>query len=153
YAKEIPISDVDGTGQSGSGDVFTVRSTALALYDILTGMISNQDTLDRLALQIAQDLHDWMAFEQFDQLFTGVVVPVPNGLSDYSEVSQDEDAVVTRYRSHELNRFSTELQHNDGPNNALCKDDLGANPPVIVGKNPCFDVYDTLAAESSHLVG
>ena len=147
YTKTVDISDItfsnsDVNSQTqGNGFPLTLRSTALALYPAANGDPSNKDALDTLAERIAQDWYDWQSGPRFDRLYNGVVVPQANGIADFMEITQDESAIVTRYRTTEWNDYPTDFQQNDGPNNANCKDNLTANPPVIVAKTPYIEVY------------
>lgn len=151
YKKTVDISDItfsnsDVNSQTqGNGFPLTLRSTALALYPAANGDPSNKDALDTLAEKIAQDWYDWQSGPRFDRLYNGVVVPQANGIADFMEISQDESAIVTRYRTTEWNDYPTDFQQNDGPNNANCKDNLTANPPVDVAKTPYVQFASPLA--------
>jgi hypothetical protein len=124
------------TGIVGKG-LFVCKDDALALMNVGNPTPTNSTALHALAVQIATDFINWRSVS-YDITFNGTIASPPNGLTDMMEWTLLAECVSTRQITQPLNGEPEEFNHNDGPNNAGCKDTPGT---LYVEKTPCVDVF------------
>jgi hypothetical protein len=158
YTKTIQLSDVSltrsdlPTGLTGTpGTTHTVRSEAIALFNVGGTDPTNKTALDAIAMRIAQDFYDWRSVS-FDRVYNGIVVSKPSGLIDtiewsYEATGHDDTAdfgdpvsfvggCTTRITSAPWNGEPEELSHLD-PAQGQCTEANNGGVPVTV--TPCLE--------------